>query len=42
MPVIGFDDCQSVHSVIDLSSNLTKDIAIDYDMKNQSGSQYAV
>jgi hypothetical protein len=42
MPVIGFDDCQSVHSVIDLSSNLTKDIATDYDMKNHFGSQYAV
>jgi hypothetical protein len=35
MPVIGFDDCQSIHSVIDLSGNLTKDIASNYDMKNQ-------
>jgi len=42
MPVIGLDDCQSVHSVIDLSSNLSKDNATDYDMKNHSSSQYAV
>jgi hypothetical protein len=42
MPVIGLDDCQSVHSTIDLSGNLTKDVAGNYDTKSQSSSQYAV
>jgi hypothetical protein len=42
MPVIGLDDCQFVHSVIDLSDNLSKDTGANYDTKIHSSSQYAV
>ena len=42
MPVIGLDDCQCIHSTIDLSGELTKNARANYDMKNDARSQYAL